>query len=181
MAQCLSKVDLIVSDFDGTLCNLAVNWPQLKSDFGLSFIESGWDLCGQPKEQFWRAVADAEYRAVEHSELIMPVVAFLESSDRLVILTNNSEQAVAQFIARHGLFKPMTHLSIVGRETLGGSKRNRSLFTSSIELAISNNSTRPSRVAYIGDSDYELEYAHEMGLVVLRADCGHITEFSSQR
>lgn len=167
MAADLGSFDLVISDFDGTLCHLNVDWESVRQRFQMSSVEEGWTLTGSERDEFWDFVTREEVQAVKDSEPVDRVVAWLESARIIVVLTNNSEVAVHEFLRRSDMSLAAKVVGVVGRETLRGSKRRQEVFTTAINECCSFVSgADPSKILYVGDMAYELEYASELGLLV---------------
>jgi phosphoglycolate phosphatase-like HAD superfamily hydrolase len=100
-------------------------------------------------------------------------VRSLDAVTAFAVLTNNSESAVRQFFRRFdGLASRLA--GVVGRETLGGSKRNPERFRIGFErcFALTAAARAGGPVVYVGDARYELELAAELGASAL--DVGEI-------
>jgi FMN phosphatase YigB (HAD superfamily) len=175
--QDLSRFDLVISDFDGTICHLDVDWQELRQTFGLSFIEEGWTLEPQAQLEFWSQVTEAELEAIDRSHPNEVVLEALDRVERIVVLTNNSEAAVTAFVRKYLSNRAANSLRTIGRESLGGSKRNREIFTKVLNVDILHH--RASS-AYLGDSRYELLFANELGLTTFRVDESGVLELFSE-
>lgn len=173
------KFDFAVFDLDGTLVNLEVDWEKLRTSMGLDYIEQIWTLPEPMKSHAWKRVAEAEQAAVAASPRIESTCKLLDKI-KFAVLTNNSEWCAREFLTKQARLD--THGIVVGREWLKDSKRNKKRFSEAIEYILSHVEPSPkmsrSRLAYFGDSKYELEYATEMNLMTFSVnDLGEIEPF----
>lgn len=145
-------------DFDGTLTALDVDWPDLRRRLGVTSIGELWRTGG------WAAVTAAEIEAAGRSDPNQALVNHLEDLDAFAVLTANSEAAVRAFLERH---PPLAALAVlvVGRETLGGPKAERDVFTRGYRRCVAATATARAGepVVYVGDADYELAFAASLG------------------
>lgn len=79
------------------------------------------------------------------------------------VLTNNAETAVSRFLERQSLLDRV--VAIVGRETLAGPKRDFRVFEEGLHRCTQAtcDARNGESVVYVGDMDYELDYARRLG------------------
>ena len=158
-----------ISDFDGTLINLDIDWAKLRNQLGINSLTELWSesLDG------WDLVTRAEVIAAGSSTFVTTVISELHQVEELAILTDNSIQAVDTALERLPWLKERVR-SVVGREVLLGSKWDPAIFTTGFELATSSLllSSSQSLPTYVGDSAYELEYARSLGSTVFEVRAG---------
>jgi hypothetical protein len=143
----------LVSDFDGTLVALDIDWASLRRELEVSSILDLW----QPAGPGWSRVTEAEVRASTSSPIVPVGFRTALDFDAVAILTNNSEAAVAAFLARFPDLASRV-VAVMGRESLGGPKNDQRVFSSGIDrLTAILGPTRS--FTYMGDQDYELEFA----------------------
>lgn len=153
----------LVSDFDGTLARLDVDWAGLRRELGVARILDLWE----PDGPGWERVTEEEVRAARTASAVAYGLDTALRYEAVAILTNNSERAVEVFLGR------VPHLAervvaVAGRETLAGPKNARDVFEEA--MARLRAALAPRRVgAYLGDQDYELEYAASLVPTVIDA------------
>lgn len=159
-----------ILDFDGTLAVLPVDWRELRGRLAVVSIEHLW-LTEASTSSRWDLVTDAEVAA---AALAQPVPATVQALDRVrtfSILSSNSERSIAVFLARFPALAGRKRL-VVGRETVGGSKRDPDLFAVAFwacrDATAAERGTGP--VVYLGDSAFELELAAALGAIALHVD-----------
>lgn len=165
----------VISDFDGTITNLDVDWPALRNRFSVSSIE---EVLNNHSPEKWDVIRHAEVDAAHKSTPVYPTLDILNNCENYVILTNNDADAAGVFLDnfRTEIKFP---LAIIDRNVLGGSKKQFKLFNEAVlgcllTFEISDFST----VTYVGDATYELEYAKNIGLDTLRVSAnGEISAF----
>jgi phosphoglycolate phosphatase-like HAD superfamily hydrolase len=151
-----------VVDFDGTVARLEVPWPKLRRAVGVD--DSIDELWARTDQRAWKTVRDAEVAAASLAEPVMEVVSSLEDARSVAILTSNSEEAVRAFLDR---FERLARrvVVVVGRETLGGSKKDFDVFTRGFARCVDE--TADARgddpIVYVGDAAYEVEFARRLG------------------
>lgn len=154
-----------IVDFDGTIAALPVDWAGLRRRLGVSSIDDLWRGAASDP---WGPVTDAEVAAAVEAEPVGPMVAALEAARGFAVLTSNSEQAVHRFLARFPVLAAKVRL-VAGREALGGSKRDldrfRVAFTACRESTAADRGGGP--VVYVGDAQFELEFASGLGAVAV--------------
>jgi len=150
-----------VVDFDGTLARLPVAWDDLRGRLRVDRIDEIWRSVDTDS---WEIVRDAEVDAAQRASPIEPVRAFLEQSTAFAVLSSNSEVAVGAFLGRFAALESRAAI-IVGRESLAGPKRDYAVFARGFaECVDATASARADhRVVYVGDADWELEYARRLG------------------
>ena len=156
-----------IADFDGTVARLRVDWSELRSRLGVASIVDVWagDAAG------WEVVRDVEVEAAHRSAAVDAVCAELARTERFAILTNNSEDAVAAFLATRPALAERVAL-VVGRETLGGPKTDAAIFERGFASCVAATAAwRGSHeVVYVGDADYELALAADLGARAVSVD-----------
>jgi phosphoglycolate phosphatase-like HAD superfamily hydrolase len=154
-----------ILDFDGTLARLVIPWPELRRDLGVERIDDLWD---RPGSDAWASVRAAELTAALTAEPVAVVVAGCAAATAIAVLTSNSEDAVAEFLNRVPDLRAKASC-IVGRETLGGPKTNFDRFSAGFARCV--DATAAARgdepVVYVGDMDYEIEFARRLGAVAM--------------
>jgi phosphoglycolate phosphatase-like HAD superfamily hydrolase len=153
-----------ICDFDGTITHLPVPWPELRRELGVPFIESLWDT---PSEGAWDRITAAELAAAQHAVPVAVVASALAGVADIAVLTNNSESSVSCFLARFPDLERRTR-AVVGRETLQGSKRSWDVFLRGFDAC--RRALPPhAAITYLGDADYEIEFARRAGAIPVRA------------
>lgn len=165
MIQEFRHIEFAIFDFDGTLTNLNIDWVELRAKLNISSIEEIWSFNKNERETAWSLVSEAEVKAIEFADPISSVVSLLKNLD-FAILTNNSELAVSIFLAKQDL--SFSNQQIIGRTWLGNSKRNFEKFSQAVKHILREKPEKlkspNGKVAYFGDSDYELEFSYLIGL-----------------
>ena len=158
-----------ISDFDGTLINLDIDWAQLRNQLGINSLVELWT----ESPDRWDLVTRAEVIAAGSSTFVTTVISEFHQVEELAILTDNSIHAVDAALERLPWLKERV-ASVVGREVLLGSKQDPAIFTKGFELATSSLSlsSNESFPTYVGDSAYELEYARKLGATVFGVRSG---------
>lgn len=150
-----------IVDFDGTLACLHVLWDDLRARLDVDRIGQLWD---RDDPHAWSIVRDAEVEAADHATSFEPVRASLERASTFAVLTSNSEDAVARFLARFTSLESRV-AAIVGRETLAGPKHDYDVFERGFTRCVT--ATAPERaderVVYVGDAQWELDFARRLG------------------
>jgi phosphoglycolate phosphatase-like HAD superfamily hydrolase len=150
----------VVSDFDGTLANLEVSWPHLRETLAVARIEELWK---DPDMQRWDAVAQAEIEAARTASPVSFVVRALGSVPDIAVLTSNDERAVETFLDRWPELASRVRV-VVGRRTLAGPKTDFEIFSSGYAKCLrAIAGPAPVDIAYIGDQQYELDFARRLG------------------
>lgn len=155
----------LICDLDGTLTVLDVDWAGLRARYGVETLDALWnDGIGA-----WSVVRESEIAAAGRAAPRDDVVAELPASAEIAILTNNSEDAARAFLARQPALAAMTR-AVVGRETLRAPKTDARTFRLGFDAcrkALATPAGGP--VTYLGDQDYELAFAAELGATVVDA------------
>ncbi|MCZ7528824.1 MAG: hypothetical protein M5U14_22075 [Acidimicrobiia bacterium] len=163
-----------IVDFDGTLAALDVDWAGLRRTLGVARI---LDLWSEPGGGRWAVVDDAELRAATSAHPVSPVIGHLGAADAFAVLTNNCERSVWRFLERFDELAGRAR-AVVGRETLQGPKTDFTVFARGFATCVE--ATAPERgpedVVYVGDQDYELEFASRLGARSL-----HVLQLGAQR
>jgi phosphoglycolate phosphatase-like HAD superfamily hydrolase len=156
-----------IIDFDGTLARLHVAWDDLRERLDVERIGQLWESANPDA---WIMVRDAEVEAAARARPFEPVRAGLERSVVFAVLTSNSEDAVARFLARFGSLESRAAV-VVGRETLAGPKRDYEVFSRGFTKCV--RATAAARadehVVYVGDTDWELDFARRLGALAIDA------------
>ena len=113
-------------------------------------------------------VTVAEVAAAHRASPVIEVTDRLARVESFAVLTSNSADAVSQFVSRFPPLRQRLSL-VVGREGLGGPKTDFERFRSGMErcldvTAVARAGTPP---VYVGDTQYELEFAYRLGLTVV--------------
>jgi phosphoglycolate phosphatase-like HAD superfamily hydrolase len=87
---------------------------------------------------------------------------------RFAILTSNSSDAVHRFLERFPLLEQRLAI-VIGRDELGGPKTEFDVFQVGIAKCLSalQQVDKDEQSTYLGDSPYELDFAHRLGLRAL--------------
>ncbi len=149
-----------ICDFDGTMARLDVGWADLRVRFGVRSIEELW--LGE-RDDDWSIVTEAEITAAADAQPVEEVMDALACAERYAVLTNNDEGAVGCFLERFDKHAAKA-VVIVGRRTLGGSKRDVDRFATGFHLCCTALQLPACDAAvYVGDGAYELEFAGALG------------------
>ena len=158
-----------VVDFDGTLARLELPWAKLRRAVGVS--ETIDELWSRPGPGAWDTVTDAEVAAARLAEPVMAVVSPLEAAESVAVLTSNSEHAVRAFLDRFDRLARVVSL-VVGRETLAGPKKDFDVFARGFArcVAATADARGGGEVVYVGDAEYELGFARDLGARALSVE-----------
>jgi beta-phosphoglucomutase-like phosphatase (HAD superfamily) len=150
-----------IVDFDGTLARLDVAWDDLRARLGTDRIGQLWQ---SENPDAWSIVRDAEIEAAIRATPCVPMRARLERSSAFAVLTSNSEDAVARFLERFGSLESRAAV-VVGRETLRGPKDDYEIFSRGFIRCVTATATARADddVVYVGDTDWELDFARRLG------------------
>jgi FMN phosphatase YigB (HAD superfamily) len=148
-----------ICDFDGTIAVLPVSWTDLRNQLGVRSIEDLWLTDGHSG---WTVVTAAERRAALAARPVLPVIRALTAATRYAVLTNNDETAVAMALDGITELEEIERL-IVGRATLSASKRDPAAFERDYDMCREFLQIDAGAVVYVGDSDYEIQFARELG------------------
>ena len=170
----------VISDFDQTLINLEINWNSFRNEYDLNRVADIWKMGKQRQQKALKALCQLEIQAAGKSDIHSCCKSIL--SNKLIgVLTNNSETAVNLLFEKlsRELDVDLTGTKVVGRETLGGPKENKQLFSQGIHLILSHAKLEETDdLLYVGDSEYEIKYAQEIGLKTRRILPNQIELFS---
>jgi phosphoglycolate phosphatase-like HAD superfamily hydrolase len=150
---------VLITDFDGTLVKLAVDWPALRARLG---VQSIGDAVTRGDPQLLHTIAAAEREGAIAGQPVEPALAFVRGFDRCAVLSDNSEIAIHAFLSGYPEIRARCEV-VVGRESLGGPKSEREHFVDGLEIcrrALGGG----EHVVYLGDTAYELAFARELGL-----------------
>jgi phosphoglycolate phosphatase-like HAD superfamily hydrolase len=152
--------EAVVSDFDGTLADLEIPWPSLRAELSVARIEELWK---DPDMERWHTVARAEIEAARTASPRSSVIDALGSTPAIAVLTSNDEAAVETFLDRWPALRSRVRL-VVGRRALGGPKTDFEVFAAGFARCLRAVSAHDaSAVAYVGDQEYELDFARRLG------------------
>jgi len=150
----------VVSDFDGTLAHLGIPWQSLRESLSVARIEELWK---DPDMQRWDAVARAEIEAARTASPVPSVVRALGSVPSIAVLTSNDEGAVEVFLDRWPELASRVRV-VVGRRALAGPKTDFEIFSSGYAKCLQAIAVPdPAGTVYVGDQEYELEFARRLG------------------
>jgi phosphoglycolate phosphatase-like HAD superfamily hydrolase len=150
---------VLITDFDGTLVKLAVDWPALRARLGVQRIR---DVVTRGDPQLLHTLAAAEREGAIAGQPVEPALAFVRSFDRYAVLSDNSEIAIDAYLSGYPEIRARCDV-MVGRESLGGPKSERDHFVDGLEIcrrALGGG----EHVVYLGDTAHELAFARELGL-----------------
>ncbi|MCU1345007.1 MAG: hypothetical protein JWL70_1273 [Acidimicrobiia bacterium] len=158
-----------IVDFDGTMAYLPVDWAALRRELGVTSVDQLW---AQTTEARWDTVTAAELAAAAYARPIPTTLAALARSRSFVVITDNDESVVKQFLQAYPRLTSKM-VAVLGRRYHGGPKRNQDVFRRAFSQAVelvravpAVDATEP--VVYCGDRDYELEYAAGLGARTVR-------------
>jgi phosphoglycolate phosphatase-like HAD superfamily hydrolase len=149
----------LILDFDGTLTHLSVDWSSLRNIIGLERLSDYFKLPKLEQDYVLETISKTEYAGLVNGSLID--ISILEKCESWSVLTNNCEETVWSFIERERISKKP--IMVLGRESLGGPKEDFTVFTRAIELITAI--YQRHEALYVGDSDYEIQFAKRLGLV----------------
>ena len=156
--------EFAIFDFDGSITNLRVDWDSLKKNLSITRISEIWNLPVLEKQIAFDQISDYEVKGIT-TELLIDRSLFNEFK-HISVLTNNSEGTVAHFFDNLNKdYKINQPVLVVGRETLQGPKENEEIFRRAIKLIFkAMNIASVENCIYVGDQEYELLFAREIGL-----------------
>jgi phosphoglycolate phosphatase-like HAD superfamily hydrolase len=156
-----------IIDFDGTLARLHVAWDDLRARLDVDRIGQLWQ---SENQNAWSMIREAEIMAATLATPFEPVRAGLERCSAFAVLTSNSEDAVARFLERFGSLESRASV-VVGRETLGGPKDDYEVFSRGFTRCVTATATARADegVVYVGDADWELDFARQLGAYAVDA------------
>lgn len=154
-----------ILDFDGTIADLPVDWSALRVRLGISIID---DLWARRSLAAFAPVTDAEVAAAVVADPVAATLRELEPALGFAVLSSNSALSIETFLARFPALAERTRL-IVGRERLGGPKRDPTLFAQAFRACLEATATERggAPVVYVGDMAFELELAAGLGAIAL--------------
>lgn len=152
---------MLISDFDGTVARLPVDWAALRAYYGVRSILDLW----MDSALDWSTVTEAEVSAARTAQVLPGAERLLADDGPAAVLTNNSELAVGEFLDHHPELGERIAV-VVGRETLEGPKNDFECFREGILLCMDALGSPQVGIGlrYLGDQDYELEFARRLGL-----------------
>jgi len=163
-----------IVDFDGTLARLGVDWDGLRARLGVTSLDELWTAANPAGDdggldgQAWRAVTEAEVAAARQAQPVGPVAAALARCAGFAVLTGNSQAAVDAFLDRQPELRCLC-LTVAGRETLRGSKRDPAAFSRGFRRCV--DATEQARqgdpLVYVGDLAWELAAARQLGALAI--------------
>ncbi|MBD35942.1 MAG: hypothetical protein CL512_04160 [Actinobacteria bacterium] len=159
-----SEIDsksLFISDFDETILKLDIDWNALREKLKVNKISDLWQ--NSNSEKSWLLIQEVELAAARTGKFLSHTVDLLESANSFAILTNNSESAVKAALSRSSRLNERCSI-IVGRETLEGPKQDQERFAKGFSKCLESLSLnkKNSSIYYLGDQDYELEFARSL-------------------
>lgn len=154
----------LVTDFDGTLTELAVDWAAIRRDLGVSRIGELWQRGIEAFAPLTAAEVDGARDGIDRAG----TMAFARTFETFAVLTDNSELAVHAFLGRHPDLQRRC-VCVAGRESLGGSKHQGSVFRRGAAACLEALAVASRDCVYVGDHPTELAYAAELGFRVVDA------------
>jgi phosphoglycolate phosphatase-like HAD superfamily hydrolase len=138
-----------------------VAWDDLRARLDVDRIGQLWQ---SENPDAWSMIRDAEIEAAIQATPLGPVRAGLERSSTFAVLTSNAEDAVARFLTRFESLEAKAAV-VVGRETLAGPKDDYEVFNRGFTRCVAATAaTRADEdVVYVGDADWELDFARRLG------------------
>jgi phosphoglycolate phosphatase-like HAD superfamily hydrolase len=157
---------VLISDFDGTIARLDLDWADLRRRCEVRSIGELWN----GPASGWEPITRAEVRAARIARPVQHVLDLIEGFGEVAVLTNNSELSVAAFLEPRRELAAMVRCT-VGRETLGAPKNDFPVFLGGVEMCAAALGVAEgfSSCCYIGDQDYELDFARHLGMDVVDA------------
>ncbi len=163
-AMSLTAGRVLITDFDGTLVRLAVDWDDVRTRAGVRRIGEVWFSAGH---EAFEIVAAAEREGALRGEDIAEAIEFAGGFDRFAVLSGNSRSAVEVFFDRNPLLRERC-AAVVGRETLPGPKHEFEHFRRAVDVCLQSLGVGAAAgVSYLGDSAYELDFARSLGLAAV--------------
>ena len=155
-----------IFDFDGTLTNLHVDWIELRRLLSVSRMSEIWTFSNSRLRDAMRIISEVE-RSGLTNELSVER-AKIYSLEHFAVLTNNSETTVEKFFENLNLNSHLPRLEpiqIVGRETLLNQKEDKRTFFRGVQIILESMDVEsPGKCMYIGDQQYELDFARQFGM-----------------
>lgn len=179
----------VLLDFDGPVCDAFTGYPaqEVARDMltrsrgeGVSISESAasetdpmevlrylYEVAPERQSVSEQMLRDAEVRSVEAASPTLGAVDFMqackETGRPLVVVSNNSPEAVRTFLERHGLTKLVDE--IFGRNP--DSPELMKPHPHLLELALKAVSSTPGECLMVGDSDTDIEVSRAVGVPVV--------------
>lgn len=154
----------LVTDFDGTLTELAVDWAAIRRDLGISRIGELWRRGIEAFAPLTAAEVDGARDGIDRGG----AMAFARTFETFAVLTDNSELAVQAFFERNPELQRRC-VCVAGRESLAGTKHRRSVFRRGAAACLEALGVATGDCVYLGDHPTELAYAAELGFRVVDA------------
>jgi phosphoglycolate phosphatase-like HAD superfamily hydrolase len=156
-----------VVDFDGTVARLEVAWARLRDAAGVHRIDELWH---RDDPDPWVDVTRAEAEAAAAASPVDAVVRHLAAARAVAVLTSNAETSVAAFLDRFPDLRRRV-VAVVGRETLAGPKTTFEVFERGYRRCVEATAAvrGDGPVVYVGDMDYELDFARRLGATAVAA------------
>lgn len=152
---------MLIADFDGTLTRLRVDWAALREALGVRSINELWE---RHDPAAFDAVAEAERSGTRAANDDPEAAEFVRQFAAFAVLTDNSESSVAVFFERQADLAERC-VAVVGRESLGGPKRDPLLFRAGVVRCIAMlGAPALGSVTYLGDGAEELRQATDLGM-----------------
>jgi FMN phosphatase YigB (HAD superfamily) len=166
--------EFAIFDFDGTITNLNVDWNFLKKHIAVDKISEIWNLQECQKFEAINVITEYEIAGLDYG-LIIDRETF-QLFQKFAILTNNSEETVKIFFNELNRDLSLWQIKpeeIAGRSKLQGPKESERIFNQQIAFLLrAMKIERPSDCIYVGDQEYELNFAKRIGLATF-----HISDF----
>ena len=163
---------VIITDFDGTVCRLDIDWPEVRRRLGVARVVELWERADPAA---WDAVTAVEVAAAMVATPNSEVMDLLTASHGYAVISNNSADAVAAFLSRYPLLAARCRL-VMGREELHGPKEDQARFADAYARCLAVLGAATDDVEYLGDQDYELALAARCGARVRRVNASGVIE-----
>lgn len=163
---------IVVLDFDGTICDLQVDWKALKEKFFAAFETE----LGKEKKGLMESILLLRKQRPELSGTIIEMVRAFEMKDgeiryeninrnlldehtEFYIISNNLRETIEQFLKRENLEKNCRGIIALNPDLMP--KPDPHAFLKLTELT---GITNPSDYLYIGDADSDAVFAKKVGM-----------------
>jgi hypothetical protein len=164
-----SEIRFLISDFDGTITNLDVDWKGLRERLSVSSIE---ELLLEDFKRSWLDLKKVEINGVTAEWASIDVRKRIANVESFSILTNNDKEAVSKFFDLQSEIAEKPTI-VIDRNFLGGSKKNFKNFSKGIDTCLTHmHCGNLKEVVYLGDSNYEIEFAEQLGLFAIQVYSG---------
>ena len=151
----------LITDFDGTLVRLAVDWPALRRRLGVSAIA---DAVQRGDAESLVLIAAAEGDGAVHGERVASAIDFVLRFPAFAVMTQNSESAVHAFFDQNAPLRQRC-VAVLGREQHGQRKQDVAVFAELVERCVPLlEASGTTEITYLGDQAYELDAARSLGL-----------------